>query len=659
MGHLNAANFAAAVAAARAAAAAYYHGDGNPTMTDAEYDQLTADIAETAAAHPDWDTAGLLDTVAAGTTSATADTTHPTPMLSLSKTVALPDLETFAAPFAGRIAIEPKLDGMAVRATYTDGLLTAVVTRGDGRTGDDITTRATGITGLPARCGNSTFEVRGEIYMTDTDFTEANSNRVAAGKTGYANPRNAVAGALRRDTPTYRTPMSFAAYDISGAHFTQPSYTSRMAAAAIRGFGTALSLAAQAGLDGLNVTDAVNALAAARPTLGYPIDGAVIKADLYTDRDTAGTTGRHPKWATSYKYAADTATTTVEAVETSIGRTGRLGIRLKVAPVTVGGATITYAAGHNPSWMAEQNIGVGTRVSLYRAGDVIPRAVALPADQQPADADAWTPPNTCPQCDQPWDTSSLLWRCHTPACSLAGAIAYFCSRDAMDIEGVGDVVAEALAADPNITGPADLYTMSVEQWADLRLAGAADGSTRRLGEAHAATITAQLETSKAQPLNRVITALGLRMTGRSVGRWLAAAYPTMDALRTATVDDLARIDGIGDVKAAHIAAGLATASRTIDGLAAAGVNMGADGDGQDRPAPLAGNTYAVSGSVPGYTRTTVAERIEALGGKASSSVSRATTALVTDQTGTAKARKAAELGIPIIDPADFAAMLAE
>jgi DNA ligase (NAD+) len=408
-----------------------------------------------------------------------------------------------------------------------------------------------------------------------------------------------------------------------------------------------------------DVLAAIKAIEALRPTLGFPIDGSVLKIDSLATRRRLGQRTGSPRWALAYKYAPDTAVTTLRDIEISVGRTGRLGFRAVLDPVAVGGTTITYVTMHNAPWIIERDLRVGDQVWVYRAGDVIPRVTSANLGARSVNAQPWVAPTHCPQCGEELDTTSLLWRCHTPSCSIAGALDYWASSDALDIDGIGTVVCEALAETGLATSVADLYDLTLPQWATLPLGVTETGATRMLGELNAAKIVDGLQASKQQPLNRVITGLGIRMTGRSVGRWLASRFGSMDALRAASVEELAAINKLGTIKAQHIADGLIRLAPVIDRLAAHGLTMAvpsADGgDGADKP--LAGKTYVVSGAVPGYTRTTIAERIEALGGTASSSVSAKTTALVSAETDTAKARKAAQLGIPVIDPTAFAAIL--
>jgi DNA ligase (NAD+) len=401
----------------------------------------------------------------------------------------------------------------------------------------------------------------------------------------------------------------------------------------------------------MGVIEGVDHLESLRPTLGFPIDGAVVKIDSLARRASLGSSSHVPRWAVAYKYAPDTARTIIRDIEVSVGRTGRLGFRFVVDPVEVGGTTIRYATGNNADWIKANDLRIGDQVYVYRAGDVIPRITTAITDARTADIVPWTPPTNCPQCDQPLDKSSIIWRCMTPECSTVGRIVYFAARDCMDIEGLDDAISEALVEAGLVSNVADLYDLTVDTLANLELS-----NDRKVGTKVAAKLVASIEASKRQPFNRVITALGIRSTGRSVGRWLAAAFGTMDNLTRATVAEVAAIDKLGEVKATNIVNGLRDMADVIDRLRGYGLTM-SQATQTTGDLPLAGQTIVVSGAVPGYTRTTIAEKITELGGTASSSVSKNTTYLVTSETTTSKAVKAADLGVKIVSPEDFVAII--
>ncbi|MFJ4109230.1 NAD-dependent DNA ligase LigA [Oerskovia enterophila] len=657
----------------RAAAGAYYDTD-ELRMSDAEYDSGIEQLRIAVAADPSLagQFADLLDAVAAGQ-SAGGDVEHPTMMGSLDKAPTLDALDALVLAIDGPVVVEPKLDGLAIRALYRAGRLDLVATRGDGRTGEDVTERVRRleIDGLPARLvgADLSVEVRGEVFMADARFPAAQTARAALGGAPFVNPRNAAAGILRKGDAAYAGLLTFAAYDVvpvdgSPATVADPSYSARLTVVEQAGIGTARALApwlaggepvVLTGEPGtVAVRSAVAALAERRPDLGFPIDGIVVKADLDADRARLGSGSRTPRWSVAYKYEAETAVTRVVAITTGVGRTGRLAIRVEVEPVFVGGTTITFATGHNATWMLEKDVRVGDTVVIKRANDVIPYIESVVLDERPADSTPWTPPATDPNGGE-WDKSTLLWRSTDPSLSVGATIRYAVSRDALDIEGIGTEIVESLVEQGLVADVADLFSLDVETLTSLPL-----GEGRMLGAKNAVKIAAEIERAKGAAWNRVITALGIRMTGRTMGRRLAAAIPTLDLLRAATVDDLAAVDGIGPIRAAAIREGLddLEARGVLGRLAAAGVHTGTAPDPEDTVAlPLAGMTVVVSGSVPGYSRTTVAELVEANGGKASSSVSSATSLLVSEPSTSSKYVKATDLGVRIVTPAEFLEMV--
>ena len=647
--------FDTAVEQALNAAAAYYDS-AEMQMTDAEYDVLIDDITEAAAQHPDWDSRGVLDQVAAGA-SAGGEVTHPTPMLSLSKVKTLDDVRDFVTKVAQPVTVEPKLDGLAVRAEYVKGALTLVATRGDGATGEDVTARASEIQGLPLKLRKSlTFEVRGEVFMTDHDFETANDNRVHSGKPAFVNSRNAVAGCLRNSDREYDAPMSFAAYDASGMSISDDSYISRMLSLASWGIGTARALVSgvsdlKATTDPEEVVTRIESLGQRRSGLGFPIDGAVVKTDDVNARESLGVVSRTPRWAAAYKYAADTASTVLRDIEVAVGRTGRISLRAVLEPVFVGGTTVTFATLHNPAFVQEADFRIGDTVYVYRAGDVIPRVNAVDLSKRRRGAKKWIAPTTCPQCGEEWDYSTMLWRCPSPECSLTSWIDFALSRDVLDVDGASIAFAEQAVEAGLVNDLSDIFTLSIDQVATLPA-----GDDRQIGVKNATKIVNGIQTAKEQPLARQITSWNIRMVGRTLGRRMAAHFHTLDALLAASQEDLAAVDGIGAEKSRVIYSGLRDREPMIRTLVALGINTGtpASPTTNDGTLPLAGKKVVVTGTVPGLTRTEAQEAVERLGGQSSGSVSKSTDLVVIGDGAGSKADKAAELGIPTMSAEDFA-----
>lgn len=639
----------------RQAAKAYYDSD-ELLMPDAEYDSGIEQLRMTVEEHPECGDAfdDLLLQVAAGQ-SAGGDVTHPSIMGSMTKVVGLDAVTEFVDSVGGPVVVEPKLDGLAIRAVYEQGKLSLVATRGDGHTGEDITQRVRNLKFLPdTLTTNASVEVRGEVFMGDANFPTANRVRTADGSAAFVNPRNAAAGILRKGDPSYQGLLTFAAYTVTTD--AALDYHEALAVADENGITVASNLftdlADEPTTDPDEVLERIALLDDRRDTLGFPIDGAVIKADRTSDRERMGEGSKAPKWAVAYKYEAESAETTVVGITTDVGRTGRLAIRIQVDPVFVGGTTVTYASGHNVSWMQERDIRVGDTVKIKRANDVIPYVEDVLLDQRPADTQQWEPPKKDPLGND-WDKSTLLWRSTSPELSVLGRIVYAVSRDCLDVEFLGTEIAAALVEQGLVTTIDQLFTLSADTLADLEL-----DSGRVVGRKTADKIMSELEQAKSAPWNRVITALGIRGTGRTMGRRLAAAFTTMDDLTAASADDLAQVDGIGKIKADMIREGLDDLSTrgVIDGLKAAGVTLQSD-SGDTTAKPLDGQTVVVTGSVPGLNRTQVQERVESLGGKSSGSVSTNTHLLVADPSATSsKVTKAQKLGVRIISPEEFLAL---
>lgn len=668
-----------AIGRIRSAAEAYYAG-GDLVMDDAAYDALLARTAATEGAEPGWAAADSpTGTVAAGI--AGGDVVHSVPMLSLDNVFDEDELRAWGArldrilghPAAG-YTVEPKIDGMAIAARYVDGRLVQVATRGDGRAGEDVTTQAPLVAGLPAGLRRPvTVEVRGEVFMTDDDFSRANDLRTAHGGQPFANPRSAAAGTLRAQDRAYTAPLSFFAYavhDLPGGE----GLTHSAAMAAIADLGVATTAGSPAGMPRCATIEEllaeIAALGAARGTLGFGIDGAVVKADDPADRDRAGFSSRAPRWAIAHKFPADTRTSRLAAIEVQVGRTGVITPVAVLEPVQVGGVVVTSATLHNFDDLVRRDVRVGDTVFVRRAGEVIPEITGAKLDERPADAEPFTPPEVCPRCGGEIDRSQKRWRCvQGRACGAGESLAYFASRDAMDIEGLGDKVIAGLVAAALVTDPADLYDLDAESLAKLD----------RLGRTSATKLVANIEASKAQPLSRVLTGLGVRMTGRSMSRRLARHFGSMEALLAATVEQLQEVEAVGPERATTIAAELIELTPVIAKLTARGVTMTESGfpftaagvaaagatDAAETAARLplqhddgTSMTVVVTGSVPGLTRNEGNEAVERLGGKSSGSVSARTDLVVVGDGAGSKAAKAEALGVRIMPADRFAALLA-
>lgn len=691
----------------RVAAAAYYSGP-DLAMDDATYDALMARVAATEDRHPEWkgdDSPTGLVAAGAGLAGATGETTgggivggivgdvvHSTPMLSLDNVFGEDALRKWATRLerligrpVGGYTVEPKIDGLAVAIRYVDGELAQVATRGDGRAGEDVTGQARRAVGLPHRLREPvTLEVRGEVFMTDADFAEANAMRTGHGEPAFAHPRSAAAGTLRAQDRAYDAPLSFLAYAVRGLDGpesepeNEPTRHSA-AMAVLEDLGVATTAGSPAGMPVCATIDevmaAVTALTAKRGTLGFGVDGAVIKADQPQDRELAGSSSRAPRWGIAYKFPADTRTTKLLNIEVQVGRTGIITPVAVLEPVQISGVIVTSATLHNFDDLVRRNVRVGDTVFVRRAGDVIPEVTGAKLDERPADSVPFEPPARCPRCDGEIDRSQKRWRCtQGRACGAHESLAYYAARSSMDIEGLGDKIIDLLVRAGLVTDPADLYDIEVAALVGLD----------RMGDVSASKLVGNIQASKEQPLSRVLTGLGVRMTGRAMSRRLARHFTTMQALLDASVEDLQQVEGVGPERAVTIAAELTELAPLIARLAERGVNMTEPVD----PAAAAGNaagtaagnaagavgaapagtlplrrpdgtpmTVVVTGSVPGLTRDEGNEAVEALGGRSSSSVSKRTDLVVVGDGAGSKADKAKQLGVRIMPADRFAALL--
>lgn len=659
-------SYSAAIDEALAAAAAYYNGD-TQLMTDAEYDKLLAEIMQFETDHPEHVIDhGLFTQVAAGV-AVVGDVPHPTPMLSLEKVKTDEDIKKFLTRLidAGetKVLVQPKLDGLALRAVYRNGQLVQVVTRGDGRAGEDITARMlrgeVTVYGLPEYVesyygvpSHRDFEVRGELLMSLEDFAASNQNRIAVGKPAFANPRNATAGSARAETLTYDVEMSFVTYDDT---IVNPDDEGSF------DFAEQLN-----GAEIVDVTDtaavlaAIEAFAKMRADYEFPTDGIVLKAATDRLRDELGAGSRAPKWAVAYKYEAQTGETVIRDIVVEVGRTGNLSFTAVFDPVLVDGSTISRASLHNTALIAEKDIRIGSRAIVYKANDIIPQVLSVVND--PDTTEPWVAPTEDAD-GFPYVQRGKFLLSTNPADSVTALITYAASRDVLDIDGLGREVAEALVDSDVVRDLADLFAHVPDE--ATAIASFTLGKGGRIGADRMAKIIEGIEAAKAQPLNRVITALGIRLTGRTFGRRLAAHFRSLDALLAASTTDLMEVDGIGDERARVIRHGLDKNADVIRRLIELGVTSAVEEDAS-APKPLLGAdgkpmsvvvTGAMTGALSAYGRTQMNELIEQYGGKASGSVSKNTGLLVCGEPGSSKWVKANDLGVRIVTPEEFAAEL--
>ncbi|WP_106972672.1 NAD-dependent DNA ligase LigA, partial [Streptomyces yerevanensis] len=573
--------YAQAVEDAVKASAAYY-ADGTSPLDDETYDRFVRGIAAWEADHPD---EVLPDSptgkVAGG--SVEGDVPHTVAMLSLDNVFSPEEFTAWTSSLARRIghdvacfSVEPKLDGLAIAARYTRGHLDRLITRGDGTAGEDVSHAIGTIEGLPRELAEPvTVEVRGEVLMTTAQFEHANEVRTVHGGQPFANPRGAAAGTLRARERAYTVPMTFFGYGLLPRPDTEPELAGRLGELAhsdlmARAVGLGVNTTATTAVPGITVATVdqvlarVQEIAVLRAELPFGIDGIVIKADRAADQQAAGSGSRAPRWAIAYKLPAVEKITRLLQVEWNVGRTGIIAPRAVLEPVTIDGATITYATLHNPADITRRDLRLGDHVMVHRAGDVIPRIEAPVASLRTGEEQAIVFPEVCPRCGSAIDTSEQRWRCTNGRnCHLVAALSYAAGRDQLDIEGLGHTRVVQLVETGLVADLADLFTLTRDQLLGLE----------RMGATSTDNLLAALGTAKDQPLSRVLCALGVRGTGRSMSRRIARYFATMDHVRAADAETMQQVEGIGPEKAPSIVAELAELTPLIDKLATAGVNM--------------------------------------------------------------------------------------
>ncbi|MDT0397467.1 MULTISPECIES: NAD-dependent DNA ligase LigA [Streptomyces] len=678
---VDAAAYAQAVEDAVRAAAAYYEG-GTSVLDDDAYDRLVRGISAWEAEHPD----GILPDSPTGKVAGGAvegDVPHTVPMLSLDNVFSAEEFTAWTASLSRRIGrdatrfgVGPKLDGLAIAARYSAGRLTRLITRGDGTAGEDVSHAIGTVEGLPEQLSEPvTVEVRGEVLMTSTQFEHANEVRTSHGGQPFANPRNAAAGTLRAKERVYTVPMTFFGYGLLplpgtdaplAGKLNELAHSELMALAGDLGVhtsaGTAVPDVVAEGAEA--VLERVGEIAALRAELPFGIDGIVIKADLAEDQRAAGSGTRAPRWAIAYKLPAVEKITRLLEVEWNVGRTGIIAPRGVLEPVVIDGSTITYATLHNPADITRRDLRLGDHVMVHRAGDVIPRIEAPVAHLRTGEERPIEFPESCPRCGSEIDSSEERWRCAQGRnCHLVASLAYAAGRDQLDIEGLGGTRVVQLVEAGLVTDLADLFALQRDQLLALE----------RMGETSTDNLLAALAKAKEQPLSRVLCALGVRGTGRSMSRRIARHFATMDHIRAADAESMQRVEGIGSEKAPTIVAELAELAPLIERLAAAGVNMtepgatpppppGAEDEAPAEGGPLAGMTVVVTGAMTGslekLSRNEMNELIERAGGRSSSSVSKKTALVVAGEGAGSKRAKAEQLGLRLATPEEFAALVA-
>ncbi|CDG51300.1 MULTISPECIES: NAD-dependent DNA ligase LigA [Halomonadaceae] len=648
----------------------YYVLD-EPTLTDADYDRKFQRLQQLEAEHPELVTPDSpTQRVGAAPADGFPSVAHAIPMLSLDNAFSRDDILAFAERVAERLectaddlefTCEPKLDGAAVSLVYEQGMLVSGATRGDGRTGEGITSNLRTLRSVPLKLMGKNvpalLEVRGEVIMRHAGFEALNERAREEGSKVFANPRNAAAGSLRQLDPriTAKRPLEFHAYQAARLEpdLGDTAHSELMQRLSTLGFRASSELKVVKGPQA--VADYCDQLGERRDDLGFDIDGVVIKVNDLRHQRELGFVARAPRWAVAFKYPAQEEVTTLNDVEFQVGRTGAITPVARLEPVTVAGVTVSNATLHNADEIKRLDVMIGDTVSIRRAGDVIPQVVSVHTELRPSDAREIIFPEHCPVCGSDIERieGEAVARCSGGlycAAQRKEALKHFASRKALDIDGLGEKLIVQLVDLGWVETPAALFHLSVEQLQSLP----------RMGEKSATNLVNALETAKSTTLARFIYALGIREVGEATAANLANHFGTLEAIQAAELEALEAVNDVGPIVAAHVHTFFRQPhnQETIAALIDAGITW-QEAEVTQGPTPLEGQTWVLTGSLESMTRDEGKARLQALGAKVAGSVSKKTTCLVAGEAAGSKLTKAEQMGVEVVDEATFIERLAE
>jgi len=662
-----------------------YYVLSDPEIADAEFDALVRELERLEADHPDLVTDDSPTRRVGGRVAAGfATVEHAEPMLSLDNAYSEDELRAWddrvrrglgpdaAVPDAIRYIAELKIDGVSIALTYEHGALVRAATRGDGVRGEEVTASVRTVRAIPLRLRDvergSRLEVRGEVYLPRKAFERTNRAREETGEPIFANPRNAAAGTLRNLDPALvaRRGLSAFLYQLVGAEGLDAH---AQTLETMRRWGLPVERHWQR-------CEGIEALVAfcreweeKRRTLDFDTDGVVIKLDSLAERRLLGSTSKFPRWAVAFKFPAEQKTTLLRTIEVNVGRTGAVTPFAMLEPVFLSGSTVSMATLHNADDIARKDIREGDVVLVEKAGDVIPRVVGPVIARRPDGTVPWEMPAACPRCGAALHRpeGEVVWRCENTSCParLQRGLEHFASRSAMNIEGLGESLVAQLLDRGLVTDYAGVYALTEATLAGLTsVSTRSDGKeiARRFGEKNAAKVVAQIERSRSNDLWRVIYGLGIRHVGERAAQVLAVAFGSMEALATATVEQLQETPEIGPVLAESVRSWLDEPrnQRLVERLRAAGLRMEVPAEqrmAREAAGPLEGRTYVLTGTLASMTREEATAALQRLGAKVAGAVSRKTTGVVVGADAGSKADKARELGVPTLDEAALRALI--
>lgn len=636
----------------------YYDQDA-PEISDYEYDMLQRELRLLEEAHPEEIVPSSPTQHVGGHVSAVfSPVTHEVPLESLQDVFSHQEVEEFDRHLRDQVkeieySVEPKVDGLSVALEYRDGVFYRGATRGDGKTGEDVTENLRTIKMIPKVLPEKLTKliVRGEVYMSKTVFRALNAERELNEEPLFANPRNAAAGSLRQKDSalTEKRKLDIVIFNLQLAEGkTFQTHTETIDYMKSQGFNVIPYLRSG---DIEKCKEEIIRLGEERELLPYDMDGAVVKLNNLTQRTMLGSTAKVPRWAVAFKYPPEQKPSKVVDIVVQVGRTGVLTPKAVVEPVRLAGTTVTNATLHNQDFITDKDIRIGDTVIVQKAGEIIPEIVRVETDKRPTGTKPYHLPEVCPVCGAKVvrDLDGAAMRCTGAECpaQLLRRLQHFTSRDAMDIDGVGPAVLQSLIDAGLVQNPADLYTLTVQDIAQLD----------RMGLKSAQNAVYAIEQSKQNDLSKLLCALGIRQIGAKAAKVLAQKFGSMEALENATVEELTAVDDIGEITANFLRDWFTSeqSQDLLHRLREAGVNMKSSERMTDNR--FAGMTFVLTGTLEKFSRDEAQSLIEARGGKASGSVSKKTTYVVAGEAAGSKLKRANELGIPVLTEEDFLAML--